>query len=155
MYFLSFFTSEEQLGRWTEPFKAVLDRTQPEPTPTGDVSGSDKLLDIETTPPSFAEIVTAVKQLKNGKAPGIDNIHMDMLKADAPTTATLLYPLLTRIWETGLVPAEWKQGLLVKVPKKGDLSQCDNWRGITTPVCRQSFSKDIAQPHTEKSSTHS
>ncbi|CAG9124674.1 unnamed protein product [Plutella xylostella] len=51
--------------QWTEHFKAVLDRTQVEPTPTGDVSGSDKLLDIETTPPSFAEIVTAVKQLKN------------------------------------------------------------------------------------------
>ncbi|XP_047984805.1 uncharacterized protein LOC125225240 [Leguminivora glycinivorella] len=64
------------------------------------------------------------------RAPGIDSIHVDMLKVDPGTSATLLYPLLTRIWEAGRVPDEWKQGLLVKVPKKGDLSQCDNWRGI-------------------------
>ncbi|CAG9137025.1 unnamed protein product [Plutella xylostella] len=76
-------------------------------------------------------VVAAVKSLKPGKAPGIDNIHVDMLRADAPMSATLLFPLLTRIWEAGQVPAEWKQGLLVKVPKKGDPSRCDNWRGIT------------------------
>ena len=25
----------------------------------------------------------------------------------------------------------WKQGLIVKIPKKGDLTECGNWRGIT------------------------
>ena len=28
------------------------------------------------------------------------------------------------------MPLEWKDALLVPVPKKGDLS-CDNWRGIS------------------------
>jgi hypothetical protein len=35
------------------------------------------------------------------------------------------------IWNTQQVPEEWKTGLLVKIPKKGDLSRCENWRGIT------------------------
>ncbi|VDP71198.1 unnamed protein product, partial [Schistosoma mattheei] len=26
---------------------------------------------------------------------------------------------------------DWKEGLLIKIPKKGDLSKCDNYRGIT------------------------
>ena len=29
------------------------------------------------------------------------------------------------------MPKTWKQGLIVKIPKKGDLTECRNWRGIT------------------------
>jgi len=29
------------------------------------------------------------------------------------------------------MPNDWKCGLLVKLPKKGDTTNCDNWRGIT------------------------
>lgn len=28
------------------------------------------------------------------------------------------------------IPEEWKKDLPVKLPKKGDLSYCKNWRGI-------------------------
>ena len=42
-----------------------------------------------------------------------------------------LHYLLNQIWTTEEIPAEWKKGLLVKLPKHGDLSQCGKWRGIT------------------------
>ena len=29
------------------------------------------------------------------------------------------------------VPLDWKEGYLIKLPKKGDLSNCTNYRGIT------------------------
>ena len=29
------------------------------------------------------------------------------------------------------MPKTWKQGLIIKIPKKGDLTECGNWRGIT------------------------
>ena len=29
------------------------------------------------------------------------------------------------------MPSEWRDALLVPVPKKGDLSCCDNWKGIS------------------------
>ena len=35
------------------------------------------------------------------------------------------------IWETEETPGDWKMGLIVKLPKKGDLSLCKNWRGVT------------------------
>ena len=28
-------------------------------------------------------------------------------------------------------PQEWRDGIIVKLPKKGDLGDCNNWRGIT------------------------
>lgn len=35
------------------------------------------------------------------------------------------------IWIEGKVVADWKDALIVPIPKKGDLQQCDNWRGIS------------------------
>jgi hypothetical protein len=29
------------------------------------------------------------------------------------------------------LPNEWKKGIIIKLPKKGDLTNCNNWRGIT------------------------
>ena len=29
------------------------------------------------------------------------------------------------------MPSDWKTGLVVKLPKKLDISMCNNWRGIT------------------------
>ena len=73
----------------------------------------------------------ALKRLKNGKAAGPDNIPAEALKADIEVTTELLHPLFLRIWEEEEVPADWKEGYLIKLPKKGDLSNCANYRGIT------------------------
>ena len=39
-------------------------------------------------------------------------------------------PEVERIWNKEQLPEEWKKGLLIKLPKKRDLSNCKNWRGI-------------------------
>ncbi|VDP52803.1 unnamed protein product, partial [Schistosoma curassoni] len=36
-----------------------------------------------------------------------------------------------KIWDEEQVPKDWKEGPLIKIPKKGDPSKCDNYRGIT------------------------
>jgi len=42
-----------------------------------------------------------------------------------------LHLLINAIWKEQCVPEDWKKSLIVKVPKKGDLIQCDNYRGIS------------------------
>ena len=42
----------------------------------------------------------------------------------------VLLDLCNQIWSKEQVPEGWKKGLLIKLPKKGDLSHCKNWRGI-------------------------
>ena len=54
----------------------------------------------------------------------------EALKVDPKTTTAMLHPLFLQIWETEKVPTEWKYGYFVKLPKKGDLGLCKNWRGI-------------------------
>ena len=43
----------------------------------------------------------------------------------------MLYPLFGKICEEEEMPEDWKEGYVVKLPKKGDLSNCANYRGIT------------------------
>jgi len=45
--------------------------------------------------------------------------------------AEMLYGLFEKIWEVEEIPSKWKEGLLIKIPKKGDLGLCSNYRGIT------------------------
>lgn len=62
--------------------------------------------------------------MKSGKAAGINSIE--------PVTATsVLVNLFWTIWESDTIPSDWAKGLIVKLPKKGNLQICDNWRGIT------------------------
>ena len=35
------------------------------------------------------------------------------------------------MWKEKSVPTEWRDAILIPIPKKGDLSHCDNWRGIS------------------------
>ena len=42
----------------------------------------------------------------------------------------MLCSLFEEIWEKEEIAAEWKEGYLIKIPKNGDLSRCDNFRGI-------------------------
>ena len=63
-------------------------------------------------------------------AAGPDSIPPEALKADVQTSTEMIHPLLMKIWESEQIPEEWKKGYLVKLPKKGDLSSCNNWRGI-------------------------
>ena len=45
-------------------------------------------------------------------------------------TVHILHKFLNKIWKEEEIPNDWKEGLLIKLPKKGDLSLCRNWRGI-------------------------
>ena len=69
--------------------------------------------------------------MKNGKAPGADNLNPELFKADPGTTAEVLHPLFEAIWKEETIPEDWRKGSIVKVPKKGNLTDCNNWRGIT------------------------
>ena len=69
--------------------------------------------------------------MKCGKAGGLDGVTADMLKAEDIMTPKLLKDILGQIWNSEEIPESWTTGLIVKLPKKGDLSDCNNWRGIT------------------------
>ena len=81
--------------------------------------------------PMVKEVKDAIRSLKNGKATGIDAIHAEMLKVDFPTSVGVLSPFFNEMWKHEEKAEDWRKGLIVKIPKKKDISVCDNLRGKT------------------------
>ncbi|KAI8479716.1 hypothetical protein Bbelb_425190 [Branchiostoma belcheri] len=79
------------------------------------------------------EVANAIKNLKNHKAAGIDQIPAELLKKGGDIMLKKLTVLCNTCWELGNTPLDWRKGAIMKLPKKGDLSDCGNWRGITLP----------------------
>ena len=69
--------------------------------------------------------------MKSGKAPGADYVSAEMLKAGGEVTVGALTEIFEGMWKTEETPGDWKMGADRLLPKKGDLSLCKNWRGIT------------------------
>jgi len=76
--------------------------------------------------PSLDEIRNALSLIAGSKAGGINGILPEMVKFCSDESLLYLFDLFTSIWDSGSVPQEWRNGFLVPVPKKGDLSSCDN-----------------------------
>lgn len=77
------------------------------------------------------EIEEAIRALKRGKAPGVDNIQGELLKHAGPELTRILTAICQRIWVTKEWPKEWTQSLILPLPKKGNLKLCQNHRTIS------------------------
>ena len=137
---------EETPQRWSEYFKEVLNREEPN-QPISEDEVNEEHIDIEEIDirePSRIEVRNVIKQLKNGKAFGIDSITAELLKADIELATDKVKQLIDKIWKEERIPMKWKQGLIIKRSKKGSLKQCKNWRGITVlPIISKVLSRVI------------
>ena len=122
---------EERKERWKEHFNEVLNRNAPEDPMSLEENEIEINTDINTRSPTIKEIQDALKHLKNGKSPGADGIQAELLKADINNTSKRIKRIIDTVWEHERAPQSWKRGLIVKLPKKGNLKDCKNWRGIT------------------------
>ena len=77
------------------------------------------------------EVETAIRSLKCGKAAGVDNIPAELLKNGGEIVIDVLTTICNQIWKTGKWPTSWTQSLIITLPKKGNLQQCQNYRTIS------------------------
>ena len=123
-------------------FKRILNR--PEPEQVAEIPPAVEDLDICKDPPTMEEVKAAIKAMKSGKAGGADGVTAEMLKAEETQTPRLLMCIFRKIWGSETIPEAWKTGFIVKLPKKGDLGERNNWRGVTLlPITSKVFSKII------------
>ena len=81
--------------------------------------------------PTIDEMARAIVILKDGKAPGGDGIPAEVRKHGVDNLFSRLHQLITNGWEVGFVPQAWKDGSIVIIYKKGDRTDCGNYRGIS------------------------
>lgn len=93
--------------------------------------------DMCNDPLTWNELTMALRATPNGKASGIDKIPGELLKLvqnEVTPTSNLgkaLWLLAESIWTQAKVPLGYRSAIVVPVPKKGDLSDPDNYRGIS------------------------
>lgn len=96
-------------------------------------SHSKKILSSEI---SRDEILTAIKNLKNAKAPGLDQIINEHIKASKNAFLPIYYKLFNIILDSGVFPEQWSVGCIKPVYKnKGDSLDPRNYRPITVLSC--------------------
>ena len=88
----------------------------------------------------------AVQSLKKGKSAGVDNIPAELVQAGGEDVVTALTTICNKIWQTGEWPTPWTQFLVITLPKKGNLQQCQNYRTISLFGHPSSHAED----HTEQ-----
>ena len=82
-------------------------------------------------PPSDDEILKASRKLRD-TSPGVSGLHAGLWRAlmETPEGFAYVRGFVISFWLTEQVPPEWETGLLKILPKKGDLSNPANYRGI-------------------------
>ena len=84
--------------------------------------------------PTEEEIATAMKAMANEKAVGPDGLPAELLKLGLQQDRTILlefHRFTTVIWREGKVPQQWKDAVITVLHKKGDKTECGNYRGIS------------------------
>jgi hypothetical protein len=73
----------------------------------------------------------AIGKLKSYKSPGTDNIPAELIKAGGETLYSEIHRLICCIWNKEELPQQWKEFIIVSIYKKGDKTDCNNYRGIS------------------------
>ena len=119
------------IERWKEHFKdllniegtieeEILNNLQREPA----VPELDEEISME-------ELEKAIRSMSDGKSPGIDGIPSEVYKHAGDHIKAKLLELFNLCLNNGEVPQEFKDALIVTIYKKGDKTNCGNYRGIS------------------------
>lgn len=125
-------SKEDVLKRWAEHFNTLLNVDR-----SVDMQHISLIPALPTAveldhPLSLKEVVTALKEQKNKKATGIDNLPGELLKYGGDELHTKLWALFRRMWVEERVPADFRVSRICSLYKnKGDRSDCNSYRGIS------------------------
>jgi hypothetical protein len=91
-------------------------------------------------PLSYDDISKAIKRLKRGKSAGEDLIINELLIAGHDQLMPYIYELFNFVFDKGVFPDIWADGLLIPLHKSGSVNITNHFRGITLlPVLGKLF----------------
>ena len=80
--------------------------------------------------PDQEEVNQAIAQMNNGKSPGMDAIPAEVLKYGGDRLKELVFEVISHVWDDS-APQDWRDAILESLFKKGEKSDCGNFRGIS------------------------
>ena len=68
----------------------------------------------------------AIEELKNGKTPGEDHIHIEYIKMGLEQLQKPLRAMFNKILQTEELPSQWKTSKIILLHKKGAKAELNN-----------------------------
>jgi len=100
------------------------------------------------------EVELTIEKLKSHKSLGIDHIPAELIKAWSRTIHCGIHKRTISIWNKEKLPEEWKESIIVPIYKKGNKTDCANYRGIpllpTMYKILSSFLLSVLIPYAEE-----
>jgi hypothetical protein len=62
---------------------------------------------------------------------GSDQIPAELIQAGGEMLLSVIHKLISSIWIKEDFPHQWKESIIVPIYKKGDKTDCNNYRGIS------------------------
>jgi exonuclease III len=116
-------------------FAQVVNATPPEPTALI-LPESTKLpspANFNSTPITVGEVLKAARVSPGGKAMGPDEMPLEALRV--PAVAASIVPIMNDVLDGKAAPTEWRNSLIVAIPKKQGTLKIEEHRGISLMSC--------------------
>ena len=123
--------SDSVTSRWKEHFSDLLNLPSTVSESTTEQIPQRSIREEMAVPPKPEEVEEAISKMKNNKAAGPDGIPAEIFKAGGPKLAEQVHELIEKIWLQEVSPCDLRDALIVTIFKKGDKSDCGNYRGIS------------------------
>jgi hypothetical protein len=65
------------------------------------------------------------------KSPCSDQLPAELIQAGGETLPSEIHKLINSVWNKEQLPDQWKESIIVPIHKKGDKTDCNNYRGIS------------------------
>ena len=102
--------------------------------------------DAICSPFSRRELLLAIRKLRKGRCPGVDQVTNDMLHQLSPSAERHLLTVLNWSWRAGEVPASWRAAEIVAIPKKGKPpTETGSYRPISLLSCIGKLAERLVQ----------
>ena len=93
-----------------------------------------------------SDVLKLISSIPNGKATGIDNIQVRILKMSAPAIANSLSHLFNMSLSSGQFPSDWKLARITPLFKKGNKTEPGNYRPVSVlPVVSKFIERIVHQ----------
>src|SRR5688572_2178289 len=79
---------------------------------------------------SSEEIETVIKKLPKGKVCGSDNIAAELLQSMGEKGMEIMSILINKIYKSGQIPEDFRESIVVPVPKVNRAQECSDYRTI-------------------------
>ena len=135
-------SADERVSTWYSHFRHLLGSAPNVENEEEDIPDILTNLNIDDGPFTAAELARVKSSLKQGKSAGPDGIPPEVFKYCQLDDITL--EMCNLVLMNNEKPDQWSLSTIIPVPKSGDLSKTDNYRGISlTCIIAKVFNRMI------------